>query len=387
MLLMLKGGIKDSTEHEYSKKFKEYWRTMRRLGFSDEEVWTLPQDAFMLQVYNVDCCMIREKPNCYKTMRGKLSAGDHIARWCGFEQRYADRPDLHAHVAYVKANCRGQGSDTIAVTIERLRLIISFTQRFKLGREEFQINRAMIMCEELDTKKEWQELMVILVIAVTTALRGGEQCRNEEAHYLGYGIKMNKLKWWWKDGKSGRRFAMNAMTSMTDNLIAVQLDLSHTKTKKIGDDTTIMMGRNEGDIKPLLMSYEFWKMRKLENAAFLFFLSIQRTKKLWKQVITEMRWVDEKKWRFHGLCKGFASSLQQRKVEPGLIAFAGRWKLMRSMYRDIIYTSESMEIIASILWGTIPTSIEVMDLDAGELDTVRNMSKEVKNYIKGRKTM
>ena len=80
---MLGGGVKESTDDRYMTNFKEYWRTMRRLKVSDEEVWTFPTKSFVIQLYIVDCAKMREKVNTWDTIRYKLRAIDYVAQLCG----------------------------------------------------------------------------------------------------------------------------------------------------------------------------------------------------------------------------------------------------------------------------------------------------------------
>ena len=128
MAMMLRGGVKESTENQYIKHFLEYWRTMRRLGINDVQIFQFPMDPFLLQVYIIDCAIVRAKPNCYTTIRNKLRAGDLVVEWSGYEQSWPTHPKLHAIMDYCKAHNKGKGSDTIAITVEKIRIIIVYIE-------------------------------------------------------------------------------------------------------------------------------------------------------------------------------------------------------------------------------------------------------------------
>ena len=95
---MLKGGAGKTTQTQYLKGFAEFWRTMRRIGVSDELVWTFPTPDPIRVIFMVNCAMIRKIENVWDTMRGKLRAIDHVAELCGVDQRWPDNTVLNPYI-------------------------------------------------------------------------------------------------------------------------------------------------------------------------------------------------------------------------------------------------------------------------------------------------
>ena len=46
---MQKGGVKGCTDLRNMKNFAEFWKTLRKLGISDKEVWTFPTKEWLLE--------------------------------------------------------------------------------------------------------------------------------------------------------------------------------------------------------------------------------------------------------------------------------------------------------------------------------------------------
>ena len=136
------------------------------------------------------------------------------------------------------------------------------------------------------------------------------------------------------------------------------------------------------------MIYEWFHHRKRmvgngQGEKFLFSLSLQKVKNTWKQVIKSMDVWEKERWRYHGLRKGFATSLQQREIPQGLVAYAGRWNLVASMYQYICYTLEDMLEIAPMMWDRDRETLEFRDLDAWEMETLKDVKGVMKLMDKG----
>ena len=390
---MQKGGVKDSTDMRYIKNFAEFWRTMRKLGIEDRQVWSFPTDEWLLQVYIVDCAIVREKPNTYDTIRSKLRSVDYVGQCLNVKQEYHKSPALDAVIKYCKKRNKGKGSDTIPITVEKVKLVVCYILCTKINQEQLDSwDRSSLsknwMIYDLtvfqEEEREWYQLCIIVVLAVSLGLRGAEQLRNEEEQWKEYGIKLKDMRWLWK-GKLGKRFSSSKYTKNTTNLSSVEIKLRNSKTKGIGEAIKLLLGRNETEIKPLLLVYEWYHMRKEElgndwKNEFLFTLSLQKVKKMWKSIIKQMQILEPEKWRYHGLRKGFATSLQQRDINQGLIAFGGRWSLVASIYRYTIYTLEDMLPLAAIIWDRERETLEHKDLDNWELEMLKNV-KKLKNMI------
>ena len=204
-------------------------------------------------------------------------------------------------------------------------------------------------------------------MAITLGLRGAEQLKNKEKEWKECGIKLKNIKWIWIN-KEVKKFTSAKYTKNQSNLDARKLRQRNSKTKGTEETIKLVLGRNKIEPKLILMMYEWFHHRKKImgsnwRESFLFSTSLQQTKKKWKEVIKEMQIMEPKRWTYHGLRKGFATSLQQREINQGLIAYAGRWKLVASMYKYMIFTLEDMKKIVSLLWDKKRETLIHIDLD------------------------
>ena len=390
---MLKGGVKDSTDSRYVKGFQEFWNTMRRLNIPDDIVWTFPTPEWVLQVYIVDCAMIRDPPNTYDTIRGKLRSIDYIGQICGFKQQYSICPGLTAQIKYCKKLRKGGGSNTIPITIERLKRIIEYILEEKIlksqnwGKSEQEFLWTNWRVYELGGISEngvkWYQVCTIVIVAVTLGLRGAEQLHNLNEEWREYGIRLGDIKFVW-EGNNNKKIRSTKYFKNTARLLAMELKLRNSKTKANGTMIQLVLGRNASKIKPLLIIYEWFHYRKSiarDNwkQLFLFDISVQKIKILWRHIILSMDLYEGHRYRYHGLRKGFATSLQQREVTQGLIAYAGRWSLLSSsIYKYVIYTVEDMLQISSILWDKEVSTLQCKDLDETENDIMKELRKNLK---------
>ena len=390
---MLKGGVKDSTDSRYVKGFQEFWNTMRRLNIPDEVVWTFPTPEWVLQVYIVDCAMIRDPPNTYDTIRGKLRSVDYIGQICGFKQQYSICPGLTAQIKYCKKLRKGGGSNTIPITIERLKMIIEFileekilkSQKFGKSEGEFLwSNWRVYELSDLSMNGiKWYQVCTIVIVAVTLGLRGAEQLHNLQEEWKDYGIRLGDIKFVW-EGINNKKIRSTKYFKNTERLLAMEVKLRNSKTKANGTMVQLVLGRNASKIKPLLIIYEWFHYRKKLakddwKHLFLFDISVQKIKILWRHIILSMDLYEGHRYRYHGLRKGFATSLQQREVTQGLIAYAGRWSLLSSsIYKYVIHTLEDMIPISSILWDREVSTLQCKDLDATENDIMKELRKNLK---------
>ena len=390
---MLKGGVKDSTDSRYVKGFQEFWNTMRRLNIPDEIVWTFPTPEWVLQVYIVDCAMIRDPPNTYDTIRGKLRSIDYIGQICGFKQQYSICPGLTAQIKYCKKLRKGGGSNTIPITIERLKMIIEYILEEKIlksqewGKCEKEFLWTYWRVYEIGGMSEigvkWYQVCTIVIVAVTLGLRGAEQLHNLNEEWRDYGIRLGDIKFVW-ESINKKKIRSTKYFKNTEKLLALELRLRNSKTKANGTMIQLVLGRNASKIKPLLIVYEWFHYRKAlakDNwkQLFLFDISLQKIKILWRHIILSMDLYEGHRYRYHGLRKGFATSLQQREVTQGLIAYAGRWSLLSSsIYKYVIYTLEDMMPISSILWDKEVSTLQCKDLDATENDIMKELRKNLK---------
>ena len=290
---MQKGGVKNSTDTRYLKNFVEFWKTLRKLGISDGEIWKFPTDEWLLQVYIVDCAVVRYKKNTYDTIRNKLRAIDYIAQCVGVKQEYHTSPALDAIIKYCKKRNKGKGSDTIPITIEKAKAIIEHILRNKISINELDIWDRESLTEQwiiydINTLNEneikWYQICMIIIMAITLGLRGAEQLRNEQKEWKEYGIKLKDIKWIWRS-KEGKQFKSNKYTKNRENLETMELRLRNSKTRGIGEDIKLVLGRNESKQKPLILLYEWFHYKKRKTRdnwreIFLFGISLQHMKKI-----------------------------------------------------------------------------------------------------------
>ena len=144
--------------------------------------------------------MIRGKPNSWDRIRNKLRGIDWAALLLGIHQEWATNPGLMALTNYCKANNAGKGSDTIAITVTRVKQIIKFIQMIHLDGVSIP---SSLICANIEKwsgdQIKWYEMIIGLILALSTGLRGAEQYNNEEKCYKGYGLKITDIKWIWKD--------------------------------------------------------------------------------------------------------------------------------------------------------------------------------------------
>ena len=171
---MKKGRVKDSTDMRYIKNFC-LWKTLRKLGISDEEVWTFPTNEWLLQAYIVDCAVVKEKTNTYDTIRNKLRAIEYIAQCVGIKHEYHTSPALDAVIKHCKKINKGKGSNTVPITIERTKLMIEHILRNKIAintldnwdrkaiNEHWTIYNLNIFNNE-ETK--WHQICIIIIMAL-----------------------------------------------------------------------------------------------------------------------------------------------------------------------------------------------------------------------------
>ena len=405
--VMQKGGITLSSESNYYKGFCEYVRTMERLYIPEELIYTFPTPSVLIKIYITDCAIMRAKPNTYDTIRGKLRGIDFVAQCMNIHQSWSDNPLLAGQIKYCKKQCKGTGSDTVPITIDKMRIIINWIICTKV------INDLILTPYEKSRIDHWRLFPRIiadidrlnaywyamsLMLNVTLGLRGAEQYENTNKVYAGYGIQLKDITFMWRDPDTNQVFPYNDYTMHTDRLEHIQFRLRHTKCGNINDEIFVRMGRAYGDIDPALIIYEmyhtmidqFQSIHVQSVSANSFFCSgidrkwtLKSVKNEWHLNIYAMhQWLEPTKMRFHGLRKGFATSLQKKSVPLGLIAFAGRWTLQAAIYRYILWEQDDLIGLANILWNKPETVfIPSVDMEASELALLQALPPSVHQYL------
>ncbi len=101
MLVALGGGIRESSNSKYLDNFCEFYKTMRKLNIPSHYLFTFPLQDVIIQIYMIDCLMVRKSVNCWSTMRYKLRALDYVAQLSKTHQSWSENPCLIPFIAYM----------------------------------------------------------------------------------------------------------------------------------------------------------------------------------------------------------------------------------------------------------------------------------------------
>ena len=92
-----------------------------------------------------------------------------------------------------------------------------------------------------------------------------------------------------------------------------------------------------------------------------------------REMVKSMGFLDWEKMRFHGLRKGFATTLQNNGLPLSLIAFAGMWTLQAAIFSYLKHTQADLLRIAAVyLYGNKKHLGEV-DMDDSEFRIIQSM--------------
>ena len=156
-----------------------------------------------------------------------------------------------------------------------------------------------------------------------------------------------------------------------------------SQTKRKDQAIKLCMGMNTREISPLYLIFRWFHFQKQEAGSdwrerYLFDMTVQQVKKIWKGSIKETAMQEKERWRFHGLRKCFGTALQERGVDKGLVAYAGRWSVVStSIYKYVLYSLEDMAKIASVLWDKKKITEHGQDMDAYELELLSRWNKTI----------
>ncbi len=371
----------------------EFWRTMRRIGISDSLIWSLPLNDTLIQIYIIDCCMVRAKPNVWPTMRLKLRSIDYVAQLCGIEQSWSDNPALESLCKYVKKNNPGQGSDTLPITAGLLLNIVGHTLDSKvycdlnLTTFELDLKRKWRCFEKIwsdPTRWFWYQTAISYLTVGILGLRGCECYENHLKVYKGYGLYLSDIDFYWQFISVPKLIISNKYSYSVENLHHIRFGLRNSKTGIKGKTVYLRMGRTYRELDPVIILYKIYCLQRYNlqkiykysiSKRFLFshhsrIMKLNIIKKRWKEIIFEMGLIDGERLRFHGTRKGFASSLQQKGVDLSRISYAGRWKLQAAIYSYLIHTQKDLIGLCLIfLYGRIKSKVQI-DFDKSECDLI-----------------
>ena len=127
-------------------------------------------NEWLLQVYIIDCAVVREKINTYDTIRNKLRAIDHVAQCVGIKQEHLTSPALDVIIKCCNKRNKGRGSNTIPITIEKRKAITEHILRKKIAMERLDA------WDEKSIKTQWRIYNLNVLNNV---------CNNNNGHYFG----------------------------------------------------------------------------------------------------------------------------------------------------------------------------------------------------------
>ena len=398
----LGGGIKITSDTTYTDNFIEYWRTCRRLGIPDILVWTFPICDAVIQIYIIDCIMVRKRINVWSTMKLKLRSIDYVVQLTGIHQSWSDNPAFKSLVKYAKKTNPGQGSDTLPVTAALLRQIVQYILDHKVYNDLILNDHQKVLRDQWrcfkaiwKNKKRWfwYLLAISFLIVGILGLRGCECYENPKVVYNGYGLWLSDLTFYWKKGNNCLKLIINNKEFAPHNLHHIRFRLRNTKTGQKGKPVYLRMGRTFKETDPAIILYKLYCVQKFTlqrkykystRNRFLFAHPSRNTKlntikKRWKDIITSLGFFEGHRYRFHGTRKGFAGTLSRKGVAMSRISYAGRWKLQAAIYSYLIHTQKDLlDLCLIFLYGNIVTRTCV-DMDQSEIDLIRNMDSSATN--------
>ena len=368
---------------------------MRRLGISDEMVWDFPIRDAILQVYIINCALVRARRNVYGTIRGKLRAIDYVVQLTGKHQSWSDNPALSTMIDYVKKRNPNKGSDTLPISGGMMLQLVAYIMSNKVyvGLNMNQKQRDLAMrwfSFDLIWNDKQRMYWYVYALSILTlgclGLRGAELYENSDKAYEGYGLYVTDVAVMWRNPYTHRVYECNDEADDIDNIYYISFKLRNSKSGTVGADEFLTMGRTNKRIDPVLLLHHLLVVQKrvIKQSGpkvFLFSLPNMNLKlrnikiKLTKIVVDELQIMEGQKYRLHGTRKGFATTLQRVGVPMSLIAFAGRWKLQSAIYDYLIHSQKDLlGIVGKYLYGT-KTNNEQYDWDESEIRIVQNMQK------------
>ncbi len=394
----LDGGVKPTSNKTYVQNFLEFWRTMRRLGIPDYLVWTFPTSNTILQIYIINCAIVRPKINCWDTIRGKLRAIDYIAQLCEVHQSWSENNSLFALTKYCKKRNPGGGSDTLPVTADLVVKLVRYVLKTRVYHDleltdwEERLSEKWCIFKKVynDTKRVYWYCFAISILFVgILGLRGAECYENGHKEYEGYGVYLSDVKFMWRNDMDGSLYASNRDSIAYSKIDHMRIRLRHSKGALLNKHVWLRMGRTYEKIDPVIIIYRLMLLQRNEwkrkynytlKQRYLFQplvgkFTLNIVKKKWFYILEEYGVFDFKRHRFHGLRKGFATTLQRKGCADSLIAFAGRWKLRAAIYRYIIHMQRDMNNLCKIYLYGKETNKMSLDLDANEIDLCTELKK------------
>ena len=335
----LAGGVKDGTHHTYLNNAKDLWKTTRRLGIDDALLFSLPTISDILIVWIVDCNKIRNPPNTYTTIRGKMRAWDYFAQLCRVQQDWKQNLSLIPCLAYSRRTNPGKGSDTLPVTRDIFKSILNVAyQMVTKGAvidkmEEPRRQKWMSLHAIRHDQRRWKQYgwIVGVLLVQCTGARGCEVFPNADKNYKDYGVRMKHIK--------------PTLSQSTNKLKYLEIELPNSKTARANQSVSLIIGVTQRSLEPAVIVYDFWKTRKYKGAKdedFLFQWKLDTVKKHWQKVVKGAVTCEPERYKFHGTRKGFATQLLKCGIPMSLIAYAGRWQMREAIFDYLIHTKKDL---------------------------------------------
>ena len=396
LFLMLSGGVKVSSHGSYVKGFLEFWRTMRRLGIPDSMVWTFPVRDALLQVYIINCALVRAKPNVYGTIRAKLRGIDYVVQLTGKHQNWSKNPALSTMIDYCKKRNPNKGSDTLPISGSMMLQLVGHIMiqkvfaGLKLTAEQSAQALKWFSFDLIWHNKQrmwWYVFALSILVLGCLGLRGAELYENDDKKlYDGYGLYLSDVDVMARNPYTNRIYECDNTFTNPDDIYYASFRLRNSKTGTVGNDEFLAMGRTHKRIDPVLLVHHLITVQKKVirpkgDKVFLFSLPKMNLKlrnvkkKLKKVIVDEMQYMEGEKYRLHGTRKGFATTLQRAGLPMSLIAFAGRWKLEAAIYQYLIHSQKDLLCIVSKYLYGVQVNNDQHDWDESEINIVQQMRK------------
>ena len=406
MAMMSNGGVKDSSHATYWKGFMEYYRTMTRIGFDDDTILVWPTNDVLLQIYIINCAVIRPRRNVFDTIRNKLRGIDYVAQLANKQQTWSTNPALSTLVAYAKRRNQSKECDTLPITAPMLIQIVRYVLNkyvyggLPMNAEQRAFAKRWLSFDAIHkapVRLKWYMWAIGLLTLGVLGLRGADCLENKDPQYAGYGLYVSDVTCYWQKPVSKTLFtSANRRTNFT-NLHHIRFRLRNSKVAVPGQLKWLRMGRTHRAIDPAINICHVQQIQRFElrrlykpnaHEVYLFHAgdarnTLQDFKLLLKRVVRLMGFMDPERMRLHGTRKGFATTLLQRGMPLSLIAFAGLWRLQAAIYRYLVHSQRDLLQVAMVYLYGQPTSGGTIDMDTREFNLMAQLGTEPRALKKG----
>eukprot|EP01083_Nonionella_stella_P221295 790778_1 len=335
----------------------------------------------------------------FGTIRNKLRGIDFVAQLVGTTQSWSDNPAIAAQISHCKKRNASSVCDTLPITASMVRQIFEWILREKVYKdlklsfwEQTMARRYHAFPKIWNDEKRWYYyvLAIGILVSATLGLRGAEQFPSNNKDYIHYGLKQHQITFYKWNNLYNRLEAVPEITCNDADLHHARICLLNQKVGAIDTKVYLRMGTTDDVIDPVVLLYRMMyvqKKYKRMKTPFVFDTDAQRMflspmKQQWKEMMQQMSWYEPERMRFHGLRKGFATTLQNMGIPLSLISFAGRWKLQAAIFRYLLHRQEDMIPLAKAYWCGVQKSALPLDIDKQEMDLMAHLPANIDKALK-----